>query len=225
MDVEDVLPAEVILQLPDRLEKWKALYVAHCSADFDHHHIRLRVFGGAKDLFLDHVGHVWDHLHGGPEVVAATLAGDHVLIDLSGRDVGRDGQVLVDEPLVVAEVEVRFRAVIGDEHLAVLVGAHRPGVDVEIGVELLEGDGEVAGLQDVPDRRRRDALAKGGDDTPGHENVLRHRRPPGRFFRCYRRREAAKPLVPLSAPEPRPWSRTPSPTTSAPQAWAAAPPR
>src|SRR3979490_1373112 len=32
----------------------------------------------------------------------------------------------------------------------------------------------MAGLQDVPDRRRSDALSQRGDDTPGHENVLRH---------------------------------------------------
>src|SRR5438552_108243 len=98
-----------------------------------------------------------------------------------------------------AWTEDGFRAVVGDEHLPVLVRAHRPGIDVEVRVQLLEGDGEVAGLQDVPDRRRGDPLAKRGDDTPGHENVLRHRRPPGRFFKCYRRRPSVKPLA-------RPWA-------------------
>ena len=36
-------------------------------------------------------------------------------------------QVLVDETLVVADVEVGLGAVLGDEHLAVLVGTHVPG--------------------------------------------------------------------------------------------------
>ena len=48
----------------------------------------------------------------------------------------------VGEALVVAEVEVGLGAVLGDEHLAVLVGRHRPGVDVDVRVELLQLDVE-----------------------------------------------------------------------------------
>ncbi len=44
------------------------------------------------------------------------------------------------EALVVAEVEVGLGAVVGDEHLAVLIRAHGAGIDVEIGVELSEPD-------------------------------------------------------------------------------------
>src|SRR6266851_2584061 len=79
------------------------------------------------------------------------------------------------------EVEIRLSSVIGDEHLTVLVRAHSAGVDVEVRVELLERDAQVAGLQDVPDGRRSDALSQRGDDTPGHENVLGHRDLQGGF--------------------------------------------
>ena len=41
-------------------------------------------------------------------------------------------QVLVDEALVVAEVEVGLGTVLGDEHLAVLERAHRARIDVEV---------------------------------------------------------------------------------------------
>ena len=40
------------------------------------------------------------------------------------------------EALVVTEVEVGLGAVVGDEHLAVLIGAHGPRVDIEVGIEL-----------------------------------------------------------------------------------------
>src|SRR5205823_12346648 len=109
--------------------------------------------------------------------------------------VGLSRQVVVDEGVVVSAVQVRFRRVIGEEDRSVLVRAHRAGVDIEVGGELLEGGGEVAGLQDVPDRRRRNALAERGDDTPGHENVLRHRRPPGRFLKCYLERRGRQTFV------------------------------
>ena len=39
------------------------------------------------------------------------------------------------EALVVAEIEIGFRAVVGDEDLAVLVRAHRARIDVQIGIE------------------------------------------------------------------------------------------
>jgi len=36
----------------------------------------------------------------------------------------------------MTEVEIGLGAVVGDEHLAVLIRAHGPGIDIEIGVEL-----------------------------------------------------------------------------------------
>ena len=101
-----------------------------------------------------------DHLYGRAEVVSAPLLGDHLRVDLSGGHVRGCGQVLVDESLVVAEVEVRLGPVVGDEDLAVLVGGHGPRIDVEVGVELLEGDGEGATLEDGADRGGRDPLTE-----------------------------------------------------------------
>ncbi len=51
----------------------------------------------------------------------------------------------VDEALVVAEVEVGLALVVGDEHLAVLEGVHRAGVDVDVRVELLHRDPQAPG--------------------------------------------------------------------------------
>ena len=48
------------------------------------------------------------------------------------------------------EVEVGLGAVIGDEHLAVLIRRHRAGIDIDVGVEFEDGDGESAGLEDPP---------------------------------------------------------------------------
>ena len=79
-----------------------------------------------------------------------------------------------DEALVVAEVEVGLGAVVGDEDLAVLERAHRARVDVEVRVELDEGDLEAARLEDRRQRCRRDALAERGHHTAGDEDELGH---------------------------------------------------
>ena len=130
----------------------------------------------ALDPLLDLVGDVGDDLDRAAQVVAAALLGDDGLVDAAGRDVGELGQVLVDEPLVVAQVEVRLGAVVGDEDLAVLVGRHRPRVDVDVRVELEDGDGEAAGLEEPADAGGGDALAEGGGDASGHKDILRHGR-------------------------------------------------
>jgi hypothetical protein len=68
-------------------------------------------------------------------------------------------QVGVEEPLVVADVEIGLGAVIGDEDLTVLERVHRAGVDVDVGVELLHRDAQAAGAQQVPESRGGQALA------------------------------------------------------------------
>ena len=87
---------------------------------------------------LDLVRDVRDHLDGRAEIVAAPLFFDDRLVDLAGRDVVDARQRLVDEALVVPEIEIGLGAVLGDEDLAVLVRVHRPGVDVDVGIELLD---------------------------------------------------------------------------------------
>ena len=133
------------------------------------------VAGDARDPLLDLVGDVRDDLHGAAQVVAAALLGDHALVDAPGGDVAGLRQVLVDEALVVAQVEIGLGAVIGDEHLAVLVGRHGAGVDVDVRVELQDRDRDAARLEDAPDRGGGDALAERAGHAAGHEDILRHR--------------------------------------------------
>ena len=69
-------------------------------------------------------------LDGGAQIVSPALLGDDFLIDPPGGDVVGLFGGPAGEALVMAEVEIRLRTVVGDEHLAVLVGAHGPRIDV-----------------------------------------------------------------------------------------------
>ena len=93
--------------------------------------------GDAADALLDLVRDVRDHLHGRAEVLALALLADDRVPDRARRVVRVPREVLVDEALVVADVEVGLGPVLGDEDLAVLERAHRPRVDVDVRVELL----------------------------------------------------------------------------------------
>ena len=159
MDEDGVAARQVVSELADRLEERQALDVADRAADLDQHEVEAVV--AVADERLDGVGDVRDDLHGGAEIVAAPLLGDDVLIDAAGGDVVHAVRRPPGEALVVAEVEVGLGAVVGDEHLAVLIGAHRPRIDVEVGVELAQPHLVAARLQQRAERRGSDAFAEG----------------------------------------------------------------
>ena len=146
-----------------------------------------------EDAVLDLVGDVRDHLDRVAEVVAAALLGDHRRVDLPGRDVGDLAQVGVQEPLVVTDVEVGLRPVVGDEHLAVLERVHRPGVDVEVGVELLHGHAQPPRAEQAAQAGGGQSLAEGRGDATGDEDVL------GRL-RCYQQGSPWARMAPGDGP-------------------------
>ena len=126
------------------------------------------------DEFLDRVGDVRDDLHGGAEIFAAALAPDHGRIDAAGGDAVAAPRGDAGEALVMAEIEIGLGAVVGDVDLAVLIGAHRPRIDVEVGVELAQPHLEAARLQQRAERRRRKTFAERGDHAAGDEDEPRH---------------------------------------------------
>ncbi len=156
---EDVVAAQVVADLPRGLEERLGLDVADGPADLGDDHVDVGARLGPHPL-LDLVRDVRDDLHGVAEVLPAPLLGDHRRVDLAGRDVGRGGEVDVEEPLVVTDVQVGLGAVLGDEHLAVLERVHRPRVHVEVGVELLHRDPQTPGAEQAAEARRRQTLAQ-----------------------------------------------------------------
>ncbi len=175
MDEHRALRAELVAELADRFQERQALDVADRAADLDKREIDAVQPG--RDVLLDGVGDVRDHLHGGAEVVAAALAGDDLAVDAARGGVVVLPGVNAGEALVMAEVEVGLGAVVGDEHLAVLVGAHRPRIDVEVRIELAQAHGVAARLQERAEGGGGDSLAERGDHAPGDEHEPGHGRP------------------------------------------------
>ena len=172
MQEEAAVAADLLAHLPGRLEERQRLDVADGAADLGDDDVDV-VGRQRPDAGDDLVGDVRDDLDGVAEVLAAALLGDDRAVDLPGRDVGAAVQVLVEEALVVADVEVGLGPVVGDEDLAVLERVHRPGVDVEVRVELLHRDPQPARLEQAAETRRGESLAQRGRDATGDEQVAR----------------------------------------------------
>ncbi len=173
VNVEDVLPAEVHPKLADRLEKGQPLDVARGAADLRDHDVdAAAVLRRRQYPALDLVGDVRHDLNRPAEVSPRPLPVDYRLVDLARRDVRSSAEIAVDETFVVPEIEIGLGAVVGDEHLAVLKGAHRARIDVEIGIEFLENDLEPALFEKKPQRRGRDAFSEGGDHAARHKDIF-----------------------------------------------------
>jgi hypothetical protein len=73
---------------------------------------------------------------------------------------------------VVAEVEIGFGAVVGDEDFTVLIGRHGAGINVEVRIALLEGDAKTAAFEQAAHRSRRYAFPERRNHATRHKNVF-----------------------------------------------------
>ncbi len=172
VDEQAVLLPHLLGHLADGLQKGLALNVAGRAADLGDDHIRVGLLPHAVDEVLDLAGDVGDHLDSFPQVLPTALLVEHIPIHLAGGQVGKLVQIFIDEPLVMAQVQIGFQPVLGDIHLPVLVGAHRAGVYVDIGVQLLGGYFQPPSFQEAPQRRRCDPLTQSGNHASGDKNIL-----------------------------------------------------
>ena len=160
MDIERIVLPDFLLDLSDRLEEGQTLDVADRPADLRNDNIGIVCLCHIVDALLDLVRDMRDHLYRRAKIVAVALLVEHRPVDLAARDIRTLREIDVDEALIVPEIEIRLRAVIGDKHFAVLIGTHRPRVDVDVGVKFLNCDLQPAILEQSAERRCRDALAE-----------------------------------------------------------------
>src|ERR1700754_1986488 len=73
----------------------------------------------------------------------------------------------------MAEIEIGLGAVLGDEDLAVLERAHRPRIDVDVGIELLQLHPVAAGDEQAADRGGGDSLSESRDHSARDEDESR----------------------------------------------------
>jgi hypothetical protein len=133
VEVEHVLLPDLAAELANRLEERQRLDVADRPADLGDHDVGVGRLRGAPDPLLDLVRDVRDDLNRRAEVLALPLLAKDAVPDRAGGVIRVRREVLVEEPLVVADVEVRLRPVLRHEDLAVLERAHRPGSTLRYG--------------------------------------------------------------------------------------------
>src|SRR5271163_4093561 len=171
MDENDIFGAQLEAHLADGFQKRQRLDIADRAADFDDDYVY--IVGDFAKRGFDFVGHVRDHLDGLAEVISAALLGDDGFVDAAGGPVVVACEVRAGKALVVAQVEVGFSTVVGDENFPVLIGRHRSRINIQVGIALLEGYTESAAFKQAAHGGRRDAFTEGRNHAAGNKDVLR----------------------------------------------------
>ena len=140
MDQDRVVAADLMLELSDGLQERLALDVAHRAAHLDNGDPGIFISEIAVEAALDLIRDVGDHLYRAAAVIAAALFLQNGPVDLTRSHVGVLAQIFVDETFIMTQVQIGLRAVLRDEHLAVLDGIHCAGIDIDIGVKFLHRD-------------------------------------------------------------------------------------
>ena len=174
MDIQGIPGAYLPAHLPDGLDKGLALNIPDGPADLGDHDVGLRLAAHIVDKPLDLIRDVGDGLYGRAQIRAPALLGDNIGVDLSGGQVGVLIQILVDEPLVMSQIQIRLRPVLGHIDLAMLIGAHGAGVYIDVRIQLLRRHLQSPRLQQPPQGSRRDALSQSGNNAARHKNILCH---------------------------------------------------
>ena len=124
--------------------------------------------------FADLTGDVGNHLHSAAVVIPPALLVDHGLVNRTGGHAVEARHGRVGKAFVVAQVQVCFRTVFGDEDFTVLDRAHRARIHIQVRIQLQDRNVVTPGFQQAPKARGHDPLADAGDDTTGDEDELGH---------------------------------------------------
>jgi len=172
MNIEDILPPHITSHLADGLQKWKPLYVAHSASHLDNNHIGFRLLSYLPKTPLYLIGDMRHHLDGATKEHTLPLLSDDGTINLPGGHTGGSGEVGIDEAFVMTQVEVSFGTILGNVDLAMLIRRHCTWIDIDIRVQLLNGDRDITTLQNLPYGCGSDTLPYRANYTTSYKYIL-----------------------------------------------------
>ena len=174
MDITCVVPAHFQANLSDRLKEGLAFNIADCTADLSNNDVCVGLFTDPVNKPFDFISNVGNRLHCGAKVSSLPLLLDDVCVYFAGGQVGVLVQILINEPLIMAQVQIGFRTVFGHVHFTMLIRTHGSGVRIDIRIQLLGRNFYPSCLQQPSQGSCRNAFAQTRNHTAGNKNILRH---------------------------------------------------
>ncbi len=159
MNKQRVVFADFQGYLTDCLDKRLTFNITDGPADFCNDDIRIRLFSDGINKGFDFICNMGNDLNGLAQVFTPSFLGKDIPVHFAGGEVGEAVQIFINEPFIVAKIQIRFRTVFRYINLPMLIGAHRSRINIYVRIKLLRRNPEAARLQKSAERRRRDALS------------------------------------------------------------------
>ena len=141
VDEADVCPANFLGELAEGFEEKVSFDVSYSATNFGNDDIGVGIFiSGLLEAVLNFISDVRDELYRRAEILSFALIFDDIFEDLARTQAVGLGKGAVGKSLVVSQVKIGFSSVVENVDLAVLVGRHCAGIDIEIRIEFLEED-------------------------------------------------------------------------------------
>ena len=169
-----VVSSFFITDLSDSFHKRQRLDIADRAADLDEQDVRLMHLSDLANRHFDLVGYVRNDLDRLAKIVSAAFLFNHRKINAPTRPVIRLRKLGVCKSLVMTKIQIGLGPVVGHENLAVLKRRHRSRIDVYIRVQLHHLNRQPPGLQQRPDRTRRQPFAKARNHAACYKYVFGH---------------------------------------------------
>lgn len=172
VDEENVIETDFEGKLADGFDEGETFDVPSGASDFGDDDVAILVLADFFDAGFDFVGDVRDNLNGLAEVIATALFAEDFFVDLTGGEVVASPEFGIGEPFVVTKVKVGFGTIFKDINFAVLIGAHRARIDVEVGVELLQDHPQAAVFEEGAECGSGQTFPKRAHNAASNKNIF-----------------------------------------------------
>ena len=170
MNKKAIFPADRIPDLPNCFYKRERFDVADRTAYFRNNDVAAGLLRRLHNAALNLVGNMRDNLYGRSAIVPSPFMIQNGKVYFSGRVAIEFMQSNIGEPFVMAEIEVGFSAVLRYKNFSMLIGVHRPRIDIQIRIKLLIDNRKPSAFQQKSDRCGGNAFPKGRNNPAGNKN-------------------------------------------------------
>ena len=178
MDEQAVFLADFQGYLTNGFHERLGFNVADSAAYFGYDNVGSGRSSDSVDKILDFVCDVRNHLNRGTEVLSAALFVKNIPVYFSRGQVRIFTEIFVDETLVMTQVKISLRSVLGYEYFSVLKRAHGSRIHIDIRIQLLSRNFKSSGFQESSQGRGGDTFTQSRYDSACNKNIFSHKMPP-----------------------------------------------
>ena len=141
-----VFAGKFVAHLAHRFKERLTFDVAHRATDLNQGNFCTSAFAEQMNSSFNFTGNVGNNLNGTTQIVTPPFTVDDFLIDLTCANRAGLFQTQITKTFVMSQVQIRFRAIVQDVNLAVLIRTQGARVDIKVWVKFLNSDIKSAGF-------------------------------------------------------------------------------